>query len=171
MPRRQRNRAIVSAHGELDQIVDRRLERGAADQQRVDRAEIVSQRDLRTAVAEIDGGQPAAMVRRPRRGGRVLADVVAQQQLAHPVACAHQIAADVLPRADEIPERLLLAAGDANRVQPVDHQQPQQPLGVALIGLDASLDGRSILPGAAITHCTPAASSARASPKPVGPAS
>ncbi len=34
-----------------------------------------------------------------------------------------------------------------------------------------SLDGRSILPGAAITHSTPAAVSARASANPVGPAS
>ena len=39
----------------------------------------------------------------------VEAHVVAQQQLAHAVARAHQIAADVLARADEVAQRLLLA--------------------------------------------------------------
>jgi hypothetical protein len=48
----------------------------------------------------------------------------------------HQVAADVLARADEVAQRLLLDARHPDRVQPADHQQPQQALGVAPIGLD-----------------------------------
>jgi hypothetical protein len=136
MPRRHRNRATVRCPRRVGhELADRVLERVAADDQRVDRAEIVDQRDLRAALAEIDLAQPRTVVRRPRRCAGVEAHVVAQQQLAHAMACAHQVPTDVLTRANEVAQRLLLRARDANGVQTVDHQQAQQPLRVTLIGL------------------------------------
>ena len=101
----------------------------------------------------------------------VKAMVVAEQQLAQAVASAHQIAADVLARTHQVTQRFLLDAGDPDPVQRTDHQQPQQPLGIAAVGLDPIVGRALDLPGAATTHPTPAASSARASPNPVGPAS
>jgi hypothetical protein len=86
---------------------------------------------------EIDLGQPAAVADRPRAGGVLIDDVVAQQQLREALAGAHQIATHRLPGADDVTQRFLLAGRDPDRVQPVDHQQPQHPLRVALIGLDA----------------------------------
>ena len=62
MPRRQRSRATVCAHGEPGtssampaSSASRRID------QRVDRAEVVQQRDLRAALAEVDRGQPGAV--------------------------------------------------------------------------------------------------------------
>jgi hypothetical protein len=126
-----------------DQLGDRLLERVAADHDRVDRAEILQQRDLRAALAEVDLRQPAAVRDRPRAGGVFVADVVAQQQLAQPLPGAHQIAAQRLPGADDIAQRLLLSGRDPDRVQRVDHQQPQHALRVALIGLDL-ISGRPL---------------------------
>ncbi|MGI8729040.1 MAG: hypothetical protein ACR2LK_03470 [Solirubrobacteraceae bacterium] len=40
---------------------------------------------------------------------------------------------------DEVAQRLLLAPEDTDGVQPVNHQQPHQPLGVAAVPLDAIL--------------------------------
>ena len=85
------------------------------------------------------GAQPRAVPLRPRAGGVLVEDAVAQQQLRQSLPGAHQIAADVLPRADQIAQRLLLDRRHPDRVQRVDHQQPQHPLGVALIGLDLVL--------------------------------
>jgi len=42
------------------------LERGASNEQRADRAEVVALRDLRGAVTEIDGPRPPVMHSRPR---------------------------------------------------------------------------------------------------------
>ena len=75
-------------------------------------------------------------MRRPRLRGAVKAHVVTQQQLAHPVTSAHQVTANVLrarTRSRNASSRVL---GHPDRMQPVDHQQPQQPLGVTPIGLD-----------------------------------
>ena len=55
------------------------------------------------------------------------------------MAGAHQIAADILARADEVTQRLLFTARDSHGVQPPDHQQSQQTLGVTPVGLDAVL--------------------------------
>jgi hypothetical protein len=74
---------------------------------------------------------------RPVALGAIEADVVAQQQLGQPVAGAHQIAAQVLTRADQVAQRLFLDGRDRDRVQLARDQQPHQPLGVALVGLDA----------------------------------
>jgi hypothetical protein len=63
------------------------------------------------------------------------------------VARAHQIAAHVLARAHQVAQRLLLGAGDPHRVQPANHQQPHQALGVAAVGLDAILRRPLDLPG------------------------
>ena len=52
---------------------------------------------------------------------------------------AHQIAADVLTRTDQITKRLFLDVRNPDRVQAVDHQQSHQPLSVAAIGLDLVL--------------------------------
>jgi hypothetical protein len=58
-----------------------------------------------------------------------------------PVPRAHQIAADVLARSDQVAQCLHRAGRDPDRVQPADHQQPHQTLGVTAIGLDAILGG------------------------------
>ena len=55
------------------------------------------------------------------------------------MARAHQIAAQILTRAHQVTQRLLLLARDPDRVQAVDHQQPQHALGVAPVGLHAIL--------------------------------
>ena len=61
--------------------------------------------------------------------------LVAQKQLADPVAGAHQIAAQVLARAHQVAQRLLFGRRHPHRVQLTRHQQPHQQLGVAAIGL------------------------------------
>ena len=67
------------------------------------------------------------MAMRPIIPDTVVAHVITQQQLPHPVPRAHQIAADILARADQVAQRLLLTARHPDRVQDVDHQQPRQP--------------------------------------------
>jgi hypothetical protein len=86
-------------------------------------------------------------------------------------ACALGVAAQVLPRADEVTQTLGLDAWHRDGVQLAGDQQPHQPLGVALIGLIRSDGPRGIRPGAHTTQSTPAAWNRRASAKPVGPAS
>jgi len=57
------------------------FERVAAQDERVDRAEVVAQGDLRRGVAQLDPVEPLAVADRP--GPRALeADVVAQEELA-----------------------------------------------------------------------------------------
>src|SRR3954467_5329374 len=74
---------------------------------------------------------------RPVALGTREADVVAQQQLGDAVARAHQIAAQVLPGADQIAQALGLDARNRDRVQFARDQKPRQALGVAPVGLDA----------------------------------
>ena len=50
---------------------------------------------------------------------------------------AHQIHPDRVTRADQVTQRLLLIAGNPDRVQLARQQQPHQMLGVAAIGLHA----------------------------------
>src|SRR3954451_23843874 len=52
------------------------------------------------------------------------------------MARAHEIHADVLARADQVAQRLLIRPGDPDRVQLAGPQQPRQVLGVAAVGLD-----------------------------------
>ena len=87
-----------------------------------------------------------------------------QQQLAQPLPGAHQITPDRLPGADDVTQRLLLAGRNPDRVQRVDHQQAQHPLGVALIGLDLVPSRPLDLPRRRDHTPDPAACSARASP-------
>jgi hypothetical protein len=94
-----------------------------------------------------------------------------QQQLGQPVPRPHQVAAQVLARADEIAQRLFLDAGDRHPVQLAGREQPHQTLGVATVGLTRSLGPRGINPGAQTRQSTPIACSLRASTNPVGPAS
>ncbi len=109
---------------------DRDLERVAADHDRIDRAEVLQQRDLRAAVPEVELRQPCAMRDRPRAGSVVVANVMMEQQLAQSLPGAHQVTADGLPGAHHVTQRLLLARRDPDWVQAVDHQQAQDPLGV-----------------------------------------
>lgn len=69
------------------------------------------------------------------------AAVVAQQQLAYPVPGAHQIAADILPCADQVAQRLLARRGHPHGVQLARDQQPHEQLRVAAIRLYAVLRG------------------------------
>ncbi len=67
----------------------------------------------------------------------VEADLVPQQQLRQPMPGTHQIPAQILAGANEVTQRLFLDARDRHPVQFAGRQQPDQPLGVAAIGLDA----------------------------------
>jgi hypothetical protein len=53
------------------------------------------------------------------------------------VTGAHQIAAQILAGADQIAQALGLHRGHRDPTKLTGHQQPHQPLGVTLIGLDA----------------------------------
>ncbi len=64
-----------------------------------------------------------------------------KQELRHPVACPHQVAADVLAGTGEVAHRLLARRRHPDRVNSADHQKPHQALGVAAIGLDPVLGG------------------------------
>ena len=55
------------------------------------------------------------------------------------LAGAHQINAHVLAGSHEIAQRLLLDGRYPDRVQRIDHQQPQHPLSVTLVSLDLVL--------------------------------
>ena len=68
-------------------------------------------------------------------GSAVEARLVAQQELREPVACSHQVGADVLAGADQVAKRLLGRFGDPDRVELSGEQQADQVLGVAAIGL------------------------------------
>ena len=111
---------------------------------------LLQQRDLRAALSRGRSCQPRTVADRPRAGGVLIADVVGAAAACQPLAGAPSIAADSLPGAHDIAQRLLLCGRDPDRVQPVDHQQAQHPLGVALIVLTLSAS-RSI-PRAATTH-------------------
>jgi hypothetical protein len=65
----------------------------------------------------------------------VEADLVAKQELREPVAGSHQVLAHVFTGSDEVAKRLLGRPGDADRVKPSGHQQPDEVLGVAAVGL------------------------------------
>jgi hypothetical protein len=53
------------------------------------------------------------------------------------VALAHQVAAAVFDRADHVAELLVGDAGHIREPQLASREQPREPLGVALVGLDA----------------------------------
>ncbi len=105
-------------------------------------------RRLRRRPAQPDGREPVAVALAARRPV-VEADAVAQQQLAEPVAAAHQVDADGLARADEIAQRLLFATGNADGMQLAGQHQPDQQLGVAAVGPD-TITGR---PGDLARRC------------------
>jgi hypothetical protein len=90
---------------------------------------------------------PAVVEVQPDHDGRLCersADLC--DSLGEAMASAHQIDADVLARANHVAQRLLLAAGDADRAQRVDHQKAHQSLGVPPVGLDPVLRGTLDLP-------------------------
>jgi len=61
---------------------------------------------------------------------------VAQEQLREPVASPHQVDAEVLAGADQIPHRLLGRAWDADGAELARQEQADQVLGIAAVGLD-----------------------------------
>ena len=120
-----------------DQLVDRRLQRVAAHQQRVDRADVVGQRDLRAALAEIDG-RPATGDARVVHAPAVPSKRTSWRSSSLPDRWRARIRS---PRTSSRARTRSRSASsverrDPDRVQPADHQQPHQPLGVAAVGLD-----------------------------------
>jgi hypothetical protein len=98
-------------------------------------------------------------------------DAMAHQHLREPVTCAHQIQPQRLPGANEITQRFLLRARDADRVQLAGEQQPDEMLGVTPIGLDL-VSGRARDLRRRRDHALHAPlRELRASTYPVGPAS
>ena len=121
-----------------DELGDRRLERarGAARACRSRRgspAASPARRRRGPARAATRGDAESRCSRCPRRRSR------GATAACEPLPGAHQIAAQILAGAHEVAQRLLLDGRHPDRVQRVDHQQPQHPLGVALIGLDLVL--------------------------------
>ena len=70
--------------------------------------EVVGDRQLGGEVSEPQAGEPGAVSLRPRRGGAFVVDLTAQQELRKAVPGAHQIAADVLPTADQVTQLFVL---------------------------------------------------------------
>ena len=115
--------------------------------------------------------QPRAMALGPRPPV-VEPNPVAQQQLREPVTGAHQIQPQRLPRANEITQRFLLGARDADLVKLAGQQQPRRCCSASRASvLTLSPVARGIFDGAATTHSTRRFVSSRARPYPVGPAS
>jgi hypothetical protein len=127
---RRRGGASCSA-GLLGFPGDRALERVAADQQRVDRAQVVQQRDLCAVLGEVDPTQPVTVASAPGTAGTVMA----QRQLAEAMPGAHRVAPDILARAPGRAAPPLPPRARACAMQPTDHQQPHEPSASA-IGLD-----------------------------------
>lgn len=69
-------------------------------------------------------------------GSRRIAQLPPEQELAEPVAGAGEVAADVLARANEIAQGLLLDARDANERERAGGELTGEVLGVAAVGLD-----------------------------------
>jgi hypothetical protein len=113
------------------------LELLAANHQRVHGAAIVLQGALRRRLPHAHARQPAEIGLGPVGLRAVEANLMAQQQLGQPVARAHQIAAQILTGTHQITQRLLLHARDRDRTKLTGHQQPDQALGIAAIGLHA----------------------------------
>ncbi len=84
---------------------------------------------------------------------------------------AHQVTAGVLAGPDQIPGRLLGHGRHPHRDDVVQAQQPASSTASRASVLTRSPDGRVIFDGAATSQRIPVPVSARARPKPVGPAS
>jgi hypothetical protein len=130
---------VVRTHGGHGRIFGQ--VRGAGAGANVDVQQRESGRGKFQTVAQLQTPEPLAMTNGPVRARPVKRDVVAQQQLAHAVTGAHQVATHVLTRPDQIAQRLFLAAGDPDWMQSIDHQQPHEALGIALVGLHPVLRG------------------------------
>ncbi len=87
------------------------------------------------------------------------------------MAGTHQIPPRILTGAHEIPRRLLVRLRNADRDQLAEPQQPASRSASRRSVLTRSPGARGIFDGAATVHAIPAATHARASPYPVGPAS
>jgi hypothetical protein len=77
-----------------------------------------------------------------RRPPVIKPDAVTQQQLRQPVTAAHQIHPDRLASANQVTQRLLLVAGNPDRMKLAGQQQPHQVLSVTTISLHA-IPGRA----------------------------
>jgi len=137
MPRRHQPARGLRPRRRGQRPRDLALELLAADHQRQHGAAIVLQRPLRRRLRELDAGQPPEMGLGPVGLRPLEADLAAQQQLRQPMPGAHQIAAQILTRTDEVAQRLLLDARDRHPMQLPGRQQPHQALGIATVGLDA----------------------------------
>jgi hypothetical protein len=105
----------------------------------------------------------------PVLAGPCEAQRAATQEVREPLAGAVEIAAQILAR-PEVAQPLLLDRRDTHGRQLAGGQQAGQALGVASIGLDP-VGRRGISPGAQTRTSRPRSAAARASTKPVGPAS
>ena len=87
------------------------------------------------------------------------------------MARPREVLADVLASADEVAQRLLFLARDANERQAAGGELAHQPLGVTRVGLDPIGRLARNQPRRADTHVDAHAARRRASVMPVGPAS
>src|SRR4051794_10416795 len=116
---------------------DQPVEAIAAREQYLMVREVLAEDDLDELLLEANPAQPLQVTLRPRLAGAVKDDPTAQQQLADAMTSAHQIAAQILTRPDEIAQRLELEIGHDDRPKLPGRQQPRELQGITHIGLDA----------------------------------
>jgi hypothetical protein len=119
-----------------DLLLERLDQRPAPAGEQLDRAQVVDEGRLRAAILELARAQPAHVPDGPGPAPPRVALTAAQQELPEPVAGAHQVAAHVLNRAHEVAEVLVLDARHEREPKLAGGQQPDQPGGVAAVGLD-----------------------------------
>jgi hypothetical protein len=81
--------------------------------------EVLTEDDLHQRLLKAHLAQPSQVALRPCLAGPVEDPPAAQQQLADPVARAHQIAAQILTRPDQVAQRLKLQGRHDDRSQRV----------------------------------------------------
>ena len=139
-PRRQERRPTTAAQGSLAAASsDRRIEGVAAALDGQDGPQRLLEGERQAALGEALLAEPAFVGLRP---GLALPDEpLTQQQLAKPVAGAHEVGPRVLAGAHEVAGALLGGARHAHRGELAEAQQLGQAQSVAAVGLDA-LAGR-----------------------------
>jgi hypothetical protein len=169
-PRRQRSRPTESANGRpARERGNLALEGGNARVDEVECVQVVVAGGLPRRLVEALLREPAPAADAP--GLRRHPALVAQEQLAEPVAGAHPLDPRILACPDQIAGRLELGRGDVDRLEQPGRVQLRQLARIPGSVLIRSPGRCGTRPGATTTHSIPRSVRWRYSPKPVGPAS
>jgi hypothetical protein len=99
-------------------------------------ADLVHERGLRADVIKAQRVQPGKVLGRPGASRSRIAFPSPQKELPEAMAGTHQIAANVLDRAHQVAEALILDGRHKRETQLSGRKQPGQADRVATIGLD-----------------------------------